>query len=558
MTDRAPLGAADATDLEYVEGLRLRLALDAGRMGTWRWHVASGQVDWDERLEEIFGFAPGGFDGTYDAYLERLHPDERNEVQARVRQAVADVSAYDIEHRIVWPDGTVRWIQGRGDVTTDAAGTVTGTIGCVADITERKQYDVEREVQLRRSRLLAEVAAVIADSLSLDETLHGLAKLLVPSIADAAAIWLAGDGGPPRSAVVRHVDPAGEQALRALVDRYEQGLGGSFRTALNNGVLQVIDDLDDDLLSTMADEYRELLRECDVGAAVAVPIGRRRRVVGVLALGTLRGRKLENETIELAIEIAGRLPYAVENSVLYDSALAVASALQAGLAPTAPDDIPGVRVAVRYEAAGKGVDIGGDFYDFVAVAPDEHVLIVGDVCGRGPSAASLNAQVRFSARALARHGLRPDALADELNGIVNADAEDDRFCTAVIASIKPGPPLRVEAVTAGHPSPVVLRSSGAVEVFDVTGPLLGVIDRASYSSVEILLDPGDTFVALTDGLLEARNEAGAFFEPDLLPLLSGLVGRTAEDIASSITERLKAFVGGPLNDDLALVVIQPD
>jgi serine phosphatase RsbU (regulator of sigma subunit) len=186
------------------------------------------------------------------------------------------------------------------------------------------------------------------------------------------------------------------------------------------------------------------------------------------------------------------------------------------------------------------------------------VLIVGDVCGRGPSAASLNAQVRFSARALARHGLRPDALADELNGIVNADAEDDRFCTAVIASIKAGPPLRVEAVTAGHPSPVVLRSSGAVEVFDVTGPLLGVIDHASYSSVEILLDPGDTFVALTDGLLEARNEAGAFFEPDFLPLLSGLVGRTAEDIASSITERLKAFVGGPLNDDLALVVIQPD
>ena len=557
MIERASLGAAGAADLDSVEGLRLRLALDAGRMGTWRWHLASGQVDWDGRLEEIFGFEPGGFDGTYEAYLARLHPDERDEVQQHVRYAVAEVRPYDIEHRIVWPDGTVRWIQGRGDVTTDAAGTVTGTIGCVADITDRKRHEVERETQLRRSRFVAEAAAVLADSLDLDETLQSLADLIVPAMADAVAIWLAGDGTAPRTAVLRHVDPSAEQTLRALVEHYEQRRGGSFRAALNNGIVQVIDDIDDDLLSTMADEYQQLLRNSGLGAALAVPIGRRRRVLGVLAVGVLHGRQLDEETVELAMELAGRLPYAVENAVLYETARTVASALQAGLAPSVPADIPGVSVAVRYEAAGEGVDIGGDFYDFVAVAADEHVLVVGDVCGRGPSAASLNAQVRFSARALARHGLRPDVLADELNRIVTADAEDGRFCTAVIASIKPGPPLRVEAVTAGHPSPVVLRGAGVVEELAVTGPLLGVIAGASYSSVEVVLDVGDTLVVLTDGLLEARNEAGAFFEPDFLPLLAGLVGRSTEDIASAITQAVRAFVGGPFNDDLALVVVQP-
>ncbi|MEY2420932.1 MAG: hypothetical protein QOI95_999 [Acidimicrobiaceae bacterium] len=558
MIEDAPRGAAQAVNLESaVEEMRLRLALDAGRMGTWRWHLSSAEVDWDDRLEEIFGFEPGGFDGTYESYVARLHPDEREEIQARVRTAVAEASGYDIEHRIVWPDGTVRWIQGRGGVTTDAAGTVTGTIGCVADITERKQQDMDREAQLRRSRFLGEAAAVLADSLDLDETLQSLVDLIVPAIADATAIWLAADTGPPRTAVVRHVNPAEEETLRAIVERYEQRRGGPFRTALNSGAVQVIEDINDDLLSTMAEDYQHLLRRSGLGAAVAVPISRRRRVVGVLALGVLRGRPLDEDALEIALELAGRLPIAVENAVLYDTARTVASALQAGLAPTVPADIRGVSVAVRYEAAGEGVDIGGDFYDFVAVAADEHVLVVGDVCGRGPSAASLNAQVRFSARALARHGLRPSALADELNQIVTADAEDDRFCTAVLATIKAGPPVRVEAVSAGHPSPVVLRRTGTVEVLATTGPLLGVFDDASYRSVEVVLDAGDTLVVLTDGLLEARNSSGAFFEPEFVPLLAGLGGRGTEDIASVITAAVRTFVGGPLNDDLALVVIQP-
>jgi serine phosphatase RsbU (regulator of sigma subunit) len=212
---------------------------------------------------------------------------------------------------------------------------------------------------------------------------------------------------------------------------------------------------------------------------------------------------------------------------------------------------------VRYEAAGEGVEIGGDFYDFVAVNDAQHVLIVGDVCGRGPSAASLNAQVRFSARALARHGLRPRALADEINRIVTADAEDDRFCTAVLATVEPGPPLRIEAVTAGHPGPVVLRANGEVETLAATGPLLGVFGGAAYSSVEVVLEVGDTLIVLTDGLLEARAPSGDFFEPEFLPLVAGLVGHDADNIASVITAAVRRFVGGPLNDDLALVVIQP-
>ncbi len=129
----------------------LRLALAAGRLGTWRWEMATGAIRWDEQLEMIFGVEPGGFDGTFDMYQSLLHPDERVAVLAKVQAAVAAKSDYDVEHRVVWPDGSVHWLQGRGSVTLDDEGNVTGTVGCVADITERV-LRISQAAELSRSR----------------------------------------------------------------------------------------------------------------------------------------------------------------------------------------------------------------------------------------------------------------------------------------------------------------------------------------------------------------------------------------------------------------------
>jgi len=115
----------------------LRLALAAGRFGTWRWDMATGVIRWDEQLEAIFGLPPGGFDGKFETYQSLLHPDDRGHVLDVVHAALDARSDYDVEHRCVWPDGSVHWLQGRGSVTLDANGEVTGTVGCVGDITER-------------------------------------------------------------------------------------------------------------------------------------------------------------------------------------------------------------------------------------------------------------------------------------------------------------------------------------------------------------------------------------------------------------------------------------
>lgn len=115
----------------------LRLALSAGRLGTWRWDMTTGTVVFDGRLEGIFGLPAGGFDGRFETHQSLLHPDDRGYVLDIVRAAVAAKSDYDVEHRCIWPDGSVHWLQGRGSVTMFPNGDVSGTVGCVGDITER-------------------------------------------------------------------------------------------------------------------------------------------------------------------------------------------------------------------------------------------------------------------------------------------------------------------------------------------------------------------------------------------------------------------------------------
>jgi PAS domain S-box-containing protein len=143
--------SADVTDRRLAEQAtrnlteHFNLALQAGGLGTWRWDMATGSTTWDERLEALFGLAPGDFDGTFDTYVSMLHPDDRDGVLSKVHEAVEAACAYRVEHRIVWPDGSVRWVVGAGGVTVDERGVVTGTIGCSMDVTERVAQELERQ-----------------------------------------------------------------------------------------------------------------------------------------------------------------------------------------------------------------------------------------------------------------------------------------------------------------------------------------------------------------------------------------------------------------------------
>ena len=104
----------------------LRLALAAGRMGTWNWSVRSNRVDWSPGLEAIHGLAPGTFAGTFEAYLSDIHPDDRERVVGAITRTLEQGQDHLIEYRLRWPDGSVHWVEARGRLFRDQRGQSRG------------------------------------------------------------------------------------------------------------------------------------------------------------------------------------------------------------------------------------------------------------------------------------------------------------------------------------------------------------------------------------------------------------------------------------------------
>ena len=95
---------------------RLRFALDAAAMGTWDWDLSADRVVWSDNLERIHGLPPGTFDGSFASYEREIHPDDRPRVLASARKAIAEGVPHEVEYRIVAPDGSIRWCEGKGRV----------------------------------------------------------------------------------------------------------------------------------------------------------------------------------------------------------------------------------------------------------------------------------------------------------------------------------------------------------------------------------------------------------------------------------------------------------
>ncbi|HJT87099.1 MAG TPA: GAF domain-containing protein [Bryobacteraceae bacterium] len=198
--ERAAVTAALAALRENDE--RLRMALEAGRMGIWDWNIRTNDLEWSDSLAAMHGFEPGKFDNRFETYLSVIHPDDRPGFLASVDRALKEKSYFQAELRILFPDGSTHWIVGRGKVFCDETGAPARMIGLGLDVSDRHAL----EESLRNSQKLESVG-LLAGGVA-----HDFNNLLTGILGNAS---LAMDLVPPRSPAVPLMESVMQASERA-------------------------------------------------------------------------------------------------------------------------------------------------------------------------------------------------------------------------------------------------------------------------------------------------------------------------------------------------------
>ncbi|WP_210648692.1 PP2C family protein-serine/threonine phosphatase [Nocardioides sp. SYSU D00065] len=234
-------------------------------------------------------------------------------------------------------------------------------------------------------------------------------------------------------------------------------------------------------------------------------------------------------------------------------AVRLAQTLQQTLIPPVSPQITGLDLAAAYRPAGAGDEVGGDFYDVFELGRGEWVLVLGDASGKGAEAAVVTALVRHTVRALAVTERSPGRLLDQLNAILMSSAHD-RFCTLLVIRLRQDRQgWTASTSSGGHPLPFLLRPGQRPEPLGQHGTVVGAVESAYFFDTEVVLGPGESLFLYTDGVTEARGDAGFFGEEQLVEALSRPVG---------VHERVRDILGQVLGfqhqvprDDIALLAV---
>ncbi|MGE5655046.1 MAG: PAS domain S-box protein [Actinomycetota bacterium] len=151
---------------------QITLALSAARMGMWDWNLVTGELNWSPETEQLFGFASGTFDGKYETFDACIHPDDRQGLKQVTQQALQTKSIYHHEYRVIWRDGSIHWLEGRGHGFYDPTGQAVRMTGTVMNIDDRKQTEALLHQQFEQQRLLMQMTQRIRKSLNLQEILQ--------------------------------------------------------------------------------------------------------------------------------------------------------------------------------------------------------------------------------------------------------------------------------------------------------------------------------------------------------------------------------------------------
>ncbi|MEU2915608.1 SpoIIE family protein phosphatase [Streptomyces massasporeus] len=438
---------------------------------------------------------------------------------------------------------------------TDAAGDRSAR-------RERAAYTRALEDLTERLTLVAEITDVLGQTLETDEALARLGRLLVPRLADWAAVDLrVGSGQVHRVAVTgpegrdaaqedwqEHLPEAGEEARSPLVQ------------VLNGGdpVLQHEADMAAPVTSALATVHSGFLRATGARSALTVPLGSGPQVTGALTLvRTDPAHPFDTDDLTVVSDIGRRVGLVIDNARRFGRQRAVAEAMQRNLLAPLPQ--PGrLRLAARYQPAPAGSQVGGDWYDAFERKDGTLAMVIGDVVGHDLTAAAGMAQLHGILRSLAwDHTGPPGAVVDRLDDAMPAITTVP-MATLVLALLEGDPhtgPWTLRWTSAGHPPPLLLTQDGQARYLEAgQGLLLGAPPGTSGSrpSAAQSLPPGSTLLLYTDGLIEIP---GSDLDTGLARLRHHALALAHEPL-DTLCDQLPARMPPGSTDDVALLALR--
>jgi len=431
-------------------------------------------------------------------------------------------------------------------------GRITGVIAVAVDVTEHVRALRDAEAERERLRALDQASQAVAWEVEPRRELAALAASVVPSLADACAIYL----WHPRGSTEYSVEHPGGSLTRVAcaIDRSLKVApprpGATLTLPPLSAIIQAVRRRRA-VVTKLArvEEHEPWLAALPVTSLVAVPVLVADRVHAVVVFVTANGKPpFQASDISLLREITARATIAVDHALKQERTTEVSLALQRSFL-SAPPRLPGLSIAVRYRPAGAGLEIGGDWYDALRLPGGGLGIAIGDVVGHDLPAATTMAQLRSMLQTLA---CQPESTPATVLTRLNQTAEHlgiGSCATLIYGEVQKDASGETifSWANAGHPPPLLL---GARPRFlhAVAQPLLGVSEKP-YAQESIVLPPGSTLLFYTDGLIERRRDNDGQLEA-----LARYVADLGNPSPEELVTQLEAWA--PTEDDLALLAVR--
>jgi PAS domain S-box-containing protein len=503
-----------------------------------------------DSVDEVLAAEPG----TLAARFSMVHEDGSPVAVADLpgRRLMLGESASSLLTRSIRRDtGEALWLLTKATLTREPNGAPLA-INIIEDVTDAKEAEL-------RQRFLAEAGQLLASTLDYEQTLERVARMIVPRLADWCGIDMVDESGDVVQVAVAHADPAKVALARDMRERYPPDMSATtgLPAIIAGGPAELYKEIPDEMLVAAAkdEEHLRIIREVGLRSGMAVPMRLGDETLGVITFVSAEsGHRFDEDDLLFAQDLALRAATAVQNARLYEAQERVAHTLQASLLPERLPHLPGWEIHAAYQAGERGADVGGDFYDILPVASG-HLIVLGDVTGKGIEAAALTSLVRHSARMAARFDPSPARVLSLVNQVLR---EQPRLSlvTAVCALLQSeAGSARLTVASAGHPLPLLRHPGAAPEPLGDHGVLLGVEGEDDWTDVSVSLTAGDTLLFYTDGVTETPGDAARYGEPRLYEAMTR-AGDGPVALLAEIERSLRDFQTGQAIDDRAMLALR--